>query len=143
MKEIDDLIQISQYYGKDNRYVIAGGGNTSYKNHEKIWVKASGQVLESITEDGLAILDREKLNLMSEKVYSNNPVEREEEVKNDLFAATISKGKRPSVETSMHNIIDYSFVVHLHPTIVNGLMCAKDAELQLLNLFGEKTLFVD
>lgn len=143
MKEIDDLIQISQYYGKDNRYVIAGGGNTSYKNHEKIWVKASGQVLESITEDGLAILDREKLNLMSKKVYSNNPVEREEEVKNDLSAATITKGKRPSVETSMHNIIDYSFVVHLHPTIVNGLMCAKDTELQLLNLFGEKTLFVE
>ncbi|MDD2244129.1 MAG: SDR family NAD(P)-dependent oxidoreductase [Dysgonamonadaceae bacterium] len=143
MKEIDDLIQISQYYGKDKRFVIAGGGNTSYKNNDKIWVKASGHTLETITEDGFAILDRRKLNLMSEKVYSCNPIEREEEVKNDLFAATITKDKRPSVETSMHNVINYSFVVHLHPTIVNGLMCSKNAEQQLINLFGDKALYIE
>ena len=32
MKEIEELIEISRKYGKDSRYVIAGGGNTSYKN---------------------------------------------------------------------------------------------------------------
>mgnify|MGYP006920736213 CR=1 FL=1 len=32
MKEIEQLIEISQFYGRDSRYVIAGGGNTSYKN---------------------------------------------------------------------------------------------------------------
>ena len=36
MREIQDLISISQFYGKDSRFVIAGGGNTSYKNDEKI-----------------------------------------------------------------------------------------------------------
>ena len=40
MKEIEELIEISRKYGKDSRYVIAGGGNTSYKNAEKLWVKA-------------------------------------------------------------------------------------------------------
>lgn len=35
MKEIHDLIEISQFYGSDKRFVIAGGGNTSYKNEEK------------------------------------------------------------------------------------------------------------
>ena len=117
MKEIEELIEISQFYGKDNRFVIAGGGNTSYKNSEKIWVKASGSALATITEDGFAILDRAKLNPMSEKKYSEDSVERENQVKNDLKDATLSKGKRPSVETSMHNVIDYPFVVHLHPTI--------------------------
>ncbi len=53
MKEIQDLISISRFYGKDSRFVIAGGGNTSYKNEEKIWVKASGSSLETITEDWL------------------------------------------------------------------------------------------
>ncbi|MDD3512089.1 MAG: class II aldolase/adducin family protein, partial [Fermentimonas sp.] len=67
MKEIDELIEISQFYGRDNRFVIAGGGNTSYKNNEKIWVKASGASLATITEDGFAILDRAMLNPMSEK----------------------------------------------------------------------------
>ena len=143
MKEIEQLIEISQFYGKDSRFVIAGGGNTSYKNQERIWVKASGSSLATITEDGFAVLDREKLNLMSVKVYSTDTTEREEQVKNDLADATITKGKRPSVETSMHNVIDYAFVVHLHPTAVNGLMCAQNAETDLMKLFGEKALYVE
>lgn len=142
MKAIQDLINISRYYGSDNCFVIAGGGNTSYKNDEKIWVKASGSSLATITEDGFAVLEREKLSRMSEKVYSSDATEREEQVKNDLADATLTKGKRPSVETSMHNIIGYAYVVHLHPTLVNGLMCAEDAEKELFRLFGEKHVYV-
>ena len=138
-----DLITISQFYGRDSRFVIAGGGNTSYKNAEKLWVKASGSSLATITEDGFAVMDRAKLNLMSDKTYSSNAAEREEEVKNDLAAATISKGKRPSVETSMHNVIDFAFVVHMHPTAVNGLMCAANAESDLKKLFGVKALYIE
>jgi len=143
MKEIQQLIEISQFYGRDSRFVIAGGGNTSYKNADKLWVKASGSSLATITEDGFAVLDRAKLNLMSEKVYSANAAEREEQVKNDLADATLSKGKRPSVETSMHNVIDYAFVVHMHPTLVNGLMCANNAESDLKKLFGAKALYIE
>ena len=36
MKEIEELIEISSKYGKDIRCVIAGGGDTSYKNREKL-----------------------------------------------------------------------------------------------------------
>ncbi len=142
MKEIEDLIAISQFYGKDNRFVIAGGGNTSYKNAEKMWVKASGSALATITEDGFAVMDRTKLQVLSERCYSENTAEREAQVKDDLAAACISKGKRPSVETSMHNVINYAFVVHLHPTAVNGLMCSQNAEKDLQKIFGEKALFV-
>ncbi|NDP22351.1 MAG: SDR family NAD(P)-dependent oxidoreductase [Paludibacter sp.] len=140
---LSDLISISQFYGRDSRFVIAGGGNTSFKNAEKLWVKASGSSLATITEDGFAVMDRAKLNLMSEKTYSLNAAEREEQVKNDLADATISKGKRPSVETSMHNVIDFAFVVHMHPTLVNGLMCAKNAESDLRKLFGAKALYIE
>jgi rhamnose utilization protein RhaD (predicted bifunctional aldolase and dehydrogenase)/NAD(P)-dependent dehydrogenase (short-subunit alcohol dehydrogenase family) len=143
MKEIQQLIEISQFYGRDSRFVIAGGGNTSYKNAGKLWVKASGSSLATITEDGFAVLDRAKLNLMSDKTYSANIAEREEEVKNDLASATLTKDKRPSVETSMHNVIDFAFVVHLHPTVVNGLMCANNAESDLHKLFGAKALYIE
>lgn len=140
---LTDLIAISQFYGRDSRFVIAGGGNTSYKNAEKLWVKASGSSLATITEEGFAVLDRAKLNLMTDKTYSTNEAEREEEVKNDLAAATLSRGKRPSVETSMHNIIDFAFVVHMHPTLVNGLMCANNAQSDLQKLFGLKALYIE
>lgn len=142
MKEIQDLIEISQYYGRDSRYVIAGGGNTSYKNAEKIWVKASGSSLATITEEGFAVLDRSLLQVISDKTYPADAAAREEAVKNDLARATLTAGKRPSVETSMHNAINYPFVVHLHPTMVNGLMCAVDAEKELTRLFGEELIYI-
>jgi len=142
MNEIEKLIEISRYYGVDSRFVIAGGGNTSYKNAEKLWVKASGSSLATITEDGFAVLDRDKLSVLSQRTYSSDSAEREEQVKNDLAAACISKGKRPSVETSMHNAIGFAYVVHLHPTLVNGLMCSNNAAADLKKLFGEKALHI-
>ncbi len=142
MKEIEQLIAISQKYGKDSRYVIAGGGNTSYKNEDKLWVKASGHALATITEDGFAVLDRKKLNVISEKTYSSDTAAREEEVKNDLAAACITKDRRPSVETSMHNAMKASFIVHLHPTLVNGLMCGQNAEAETARLFGDEAVYI-
>ena len=76
MKEIENLVALSQKYGSDPRFVIAGGGNTSYKNEEKLWVKASGFAMATITEDGFAVLDRSLLNPMGEKVYSSETAER-------------------------------------------------------------------
>ncbi|MGI6521955.1 MAG: SDR family NAD(P)-dependent oxidoreductase [Fermentimonas sp.] len=140
--KLEELVEISRFYGKDNRFVIAGGGNTSYKNDEKIWVKASGHALATITVDGFAVLDRSKLAPMATKAYSEQPDEREEQVKNDLAAATFTKGRRPSVETSLHDAINWPFVVHLHPTVVNGLLCARNAEQGVEKLFGKKTLYV-
>jgi rhamnose utilization protein RhaD (predicted bifunctional aldolase and dehydrogenase)/NAD(P)-dependent dehydrogenase (short-subunit alcohol dehydrogenase family) len=141
-KEINQLIEISRYYGRDNRYVIAGGGNTSFKNDGKLWIKASGHALDAITEEGFAVLDRKKLALMSKKTYNSDPAIREEEVKNDLAAACLTKNRRPSVETSLHNALKYSFVVHLHPTTVNGLMCSQRAESETKRLFGDKAIYI-
>jgi rhamnose utilization protein RhaD (predicted bifunctional aldolase and dehydrogenase)/NAD(P)-dependent dehydrogenase (short-subunit alcohol dehydrogenase family) len=139
---LKQLIGISRKYGSDSRYVIAGGGNTSCKDEKNLWVKASGHALATITEEGFAVLDREKLNVLSEKTYSSDAAEREEEVKNDLAAACITKDRRPSVETSLHHAIDYAFVVHLHPTTVNGLMCSKDAETETGKLFAGEAVYI-
>jgi NAD(P)-dependent dehydrogenase (short-subunit alcohol dehydrogenase family)/ribulose-5-phosphate 4-epimerase/fuculose-1-phosphate aldolase len=43
----------------------------------------------------------------------------------------------------MHNAIDYAFVVHLHPTTVNGLMCSQNAESNLKRIFGSKALYIE
>jgi len=142
MNNIQSLIEISQFYGKNKSFVIAGGGNTSYKTEDKLWVKASGFALSTITEDGFAILDRKKLAVISEKSYSADPFERERQIKDDLADATITKDKRPSVETSLHNAINYKFVIHLHPTLVNGVMCGNDVEKLIEPLFGTDALYI-
>ena len=142
MKEIEQLIEVSRRYGSDSRFVIAGGGNTSYKDNERLWVKASGHALATISEDGFAVLDRTLLNKMGEKVYSSDPAEREDQVKNDLAAACITKGRRPSVETSLHNAMGARFIVHLHPTAVNGVMCSNNAESASRELFGADALYI-
>ncbi len=136
-KEIENLIAISRKYGADSRYVIAGGGNTSYKTADKLWVKASGHALATIGEDGFAVLDRNKLAPMGTKTYSADLAEREAQVKEDLASACITRDRRPSVETSLHDCLDYAFVVHLHPTLVNGLMCSANAANVCDELFPE------
>lgn len=142
-KDLQDLIRVSRLYGSDPSFVIAGGGNTSFKNEEKIWIKASGISLATIEESGFVSLSREKLKVISHKQYSSDSLLRENEVKADLHEAIVSpKDLRPSVETSLHELIGYRFVVHTHPTRVNGLMCAQLAKECCLELFGEKALFV-
>lgn len=137
MKQIEDLIAISRKFGQDSRFVIAGGGNTSYKDENRLWVKASGHALATITEDGFAVLDRALLNEMGEKAYNEDTAIREEQVKNDLYVACITKDRRPSVETSLHNCMGFAFVVHLHPTLVNGLMCSVNAEAACKEIFPD------
>lgn len=137
MKQIEDLIAISRKFGQDSRFVIAGGGNASYKDENRLWVKASGHALATITEDGFAVLDRALLNEMGEKAYNEDTAIREEQVKNDLSVACITKDRRPSVETSLHNCMGFAFVVHLHPTLVNGLMCSVNAEAACKEIFPD------
>ena len=52
------------------------------------------------------------------------------------------KGQRPSVETSLHNLINFSFVVHTHSTKVNGLMCSNQATEKTAELFGDQVLYI-
>jgi NAD(P)-dependent dehydrogenase (short-subunit alcohol dehydrogenase family)/rhamnose utilization protein RhaD (predicted bifunctional aldolase and dehydrogenase) len=142
--EIKDLIDVSRFYGQKKEYVIAGGGNTSFKDENHLWIKASGINLGNINENGFCVLDRQKLNEIPNQQFSEDSATREEQVKNALLNARVdpASGLRPSVETSLHNLFDYRFVVHTHMTLVNGLMCSNLAKEKTLEIFGEKALFV-
>jgi len=143
-KALRHLVQISRHYGSDKEAVIAGGGNTSFKNDEFIWVKASGTGLDTIDESGFVKLYREKLQKIATSQFSKDSDEREVQVKNALFEACFdpASAKRPSVETSLHDILNYPFVVHLHPTLVNALMCGKESRKITQNLFGNEALYI-
>ncbi|HJX71677.1 MAG TPA: SDR family NAD(P)-dependent oxidoreductase [Bacteroidales bacterium] len=145
MKELANLVEISNYFGKQKDHVIAGGGNTSFKNDRYIWVKASGTSLATIDEDGFVQLDRAKLKKISQASYSENPFERERQVKDDLNDAIVDKesGLRPSVETSMHDVIGYPFIVHTHPALINGMLCAKRSKQAVEELFADHALYME
>ncbi|MBM3701454.1 MAG: class II aldolase, partial [Actinobacteria bacterium] len=55
---IKELVRISRFYGKDPSFLLAGGGNTSYKDNKYLYVKASGFKLASIGKDGFVKLER-------------------------------------------------------------------------------------
>ena len=142
--EIQDLITVSRFYGQKKQFVIAAGGNTSYKDENHLWIKASGINLGDIDENGFCLLDRHQLNAIPNQKFSEEPAIREEQVKTALLNARIhlDSGLRPSVETSLHNLFSYNFVVHTHMTLVNGLMCSKLANEKTSEIFGENVLFV-
>jgi len=143
-QEIHQLVEVSRRYGSDPDYVIAGGGNTSFKDTGRIWVRASGSSMADIDENGFVCLDREKLKILSEKAYSSDNTEREAQVKQDLAnAIEYPQDKRPSVETSMHEIINHPFVVHTHPAMVCGLLCAQESKEMVNRLFAEDCLYIE
>jgi len=143
MSQLKKLIEISRFYGDNPDFVIAGGGNTSCKDDNTLWIKASGIPLAGITEDGFVSLSRKGLSQIENGSFSDDPVLREEEVKEQMRRAIIApKDLRPSVETSLHNLIDYNYVVHTHPTLVNALMCANDVEKEVKARFGEKAILM-
>ncbi|MDW7690716.1 class II aldolase/adducin family protein [Flammeovirgaceae bacterium SG7u.111] len=145
MKQLNELVEISRFYGNNLDFTIGGGGNTSYKDQENIYVKASGIALGSISVDGFAVLDRSKVRAILGNSYSEESNKREAEIKDDLMAASIypEKGLRPSVETNMHEFIDYDFVVHMHPYAVNALLCSKKAKEMSLEILGEEALYIE
>jgi len=142
--DLYSLISISHFYGRNKEYVIAGGGNTSCKDHELIYVKSSGNQLSTIQEDGFVCLGRERLKQISVKQYSDEVLLREQEVLVDLNNSRTNpeKNQRPSVETSIHNLFEYKFVIHTHPTVVNALLCSEKAEEMTHELFGDKAMYV-
>ncbi len=139
MEAIKALIEMSHRYGSDHEFVLAGGGNTSYKTEDMLYVKGSGTALATISESGFVKMDRKKLSAMLEKKYSENEAEREAEVLADMMAAKCAgeEAKRPSVETLLHDLLPYKFVLHVHPALVNGITCARGGEAAGRRLFPD------
>jgi rhamnose utilization protein RhaD (predicted bifunctional aldolase and dehydrogenase) len=144
MDALDALVEVSRHYGNHPGFVIAGGGNTSYKNEQELFVKASGVSLATIGRDGFVKLSRQKLKELEHATFPSDPSERENEVKLALARAVLSpEHLRPSVETSLHNLIRYRYIIHTHPTLVNAVMCARDADGFIRERFGSEALYME
>ena len=50
---MDELVELSRHFGSDTKFVIAGGGNTSLKTNDRLYVKGSGTALATIDCRGI------------------------------------------------------------------------------------------
>lgn len=139
-----ELVSVSRRYGRDRRYVVAGGGNTSYKTKTELFIKASGAALESIDEGGFVNMDRRRLSAIWTASYPADEDARESAVLADLMASRYpgQDDKRPSVETLLHDALPFAFVVHTHPALVNGIGCSRRGQETARELFGAECLWI-
>ncbi len=143
-KPIEVICKISRYYGSDTEFVIAGGGNTSVKDGERLWVKGSGHALATIGEEGFVEMDRGALERILNSAPAGDREKREEEFKADVMAARLhpEKGQRPSVEVVLHHLMPRKYVVHTHSTVANMFTCCERGQQLVKEKLGDGAVWV-
>ncbi|MCE5255427.1 MAG: class II aldolase/adducin family protein [Spirochaetaceae bacterium] len=140
---IAELVEVSRRYGGNPEYVLGGGGNTSWKSKDSIFVKASGTSLGTIDETGFVALDLQAVRDILCREFPVDSASREATVLSALMnARRQGQTLRPSVETILHALFPFAYVVHTHPALVNGLLCSMGAEKTVRELFGDAVIWV-
>jgi HAD superfamily hydrolase (TIGR01549 family) len=130
--ELNKLKKLSKYVGERFDLVQAGGGNTSVKLNNIMYIKESGVHLTTIDEtNGYAMIDNHKL---SRDIENNNT---KDVLKYNLFGSK----KRGSIETFMHSILN-KYTVHIHPIQINRILVSSQAK-EICNKLFPKALVID
>ncbi len=125
------LVAMSRHLAEPERdYVILSEGNTSARiDGDTFWLKASGRMMAGIDESGFVAMRFEPVLAM----LAGGPLS-DQEIKARLAAARVDPQAtlQPSVEAILHalalSIGGASYVGHTHPTAVNAILCARQAE---------------
>ena len=127
--DFEALIKMSRRYGADEDYVLAGGGNTSYKEGGVLYIKSPGSQLADIGPEQFIAMDIRMLREMAQ------PQDRD--------IAVPGRGEqRQGVESVIHALFLYKYVLHVHPALINGLTCGIKGESACHKLFGEEAVWI-
>lgn len=132
-------VYTSQLLGRDMDLVLHGGGNTSVKIGDKLYVKGSGWNLDTIEEAGFPAVDLKTLIEMAklEHLSDTDMVAQQREALED------KSSPNPSIEAILHAIIPFKFVEHTHADAVVTISNTPDGKQRLKALYGENMLFID
>ncbi|MDP6108141.1 MAG: class II aldolase/adducin family protein, partial [Candidatus Brocadiia bacterium] len=136
-----DLIRVSNEVGRDRNLVQGGGGNTSVKTADgTMYVKASGAALGEMSEGcGYRLVDVEQCLAIihDDALAAMESAERDAEVVRRLVGSCRDENEgRPSVETTLHALLG-PCVVHTHPSVIGGLLCANGGRGALEEIFAD------
>jgi len=117
-----ELIELSARIGNDPMLVQGAGGNTSIKQEDWLWVKASGK--------WLAHAGREEIFVPLRHRRVIEAIERGEA--EDLAPALARESHlRPSIETTLHALMPHPVVIHVHSVHALACLVRKDGETLL------------
>jgi rhamnose utilization protein RhaD (predicted bifunctional aldolase and dehydrogenase) len=106
---LDELSNVSAMFGANIDLVQGLGGNTSVKDDEVLWIKASGLALKDANIKNIFLpLNRR----MVRKAIIDN---QESAFKEAALPGYNFHNLRPSIETSLHEIMPHRAVFHGHP----------------------------
>jgi len=122
--EFHALRELSAALGADPLRVQGAGGNTSIKRDGVMWIKASGAWLA----DALAqeIMTPVRLEPLRKAIANGDP--RAAAAIDFVDSAANPGGLRPSIETSVHAIVPWPVVVHIHCVNTIALAVRRDGE---------------
>jgi rhamnose utilization protein RhaD (predicted bifunctional aldolase and dehydrogenase) len=122
--DLRDLAALSARIGADPLLIQGAGGNTSVKDGDVLWIKASGTLLaDALTRDVFVACD---LPAIRAAVVGNLA---QADRAGDF--AVVPGGLRPSIETSLHAVFAHRVVVHVHCVRTLALCIRPDAEAAL------------
>jgi rhamnose utilization protein RhaD (predicted bifunctional aldolase and dehydrogenase) len=137
MDLLNEIVKLSHEFGTPD-YVKGGGGNTSCKSAESLWVKPSGTTLGGMTPSTFVAMNRSAMQRLYALSVPADSQAREALVK-DVMAESVMPGHtgRPSVEAPLHELLTGTFVVHTHPALVNGMTCSRTGAVVCARLFPD------
>ncbi|MCQ2379998.1 MAG: SDR family NAD(P)-dependent oxidoreductase [Victivallaceae bacterium] len=139
---LSEIVDLSHYYGSNPNFVLAGGGNSSYKDDRYLYIKPSGVSMASVAEEDFVRIDREAVRKCLSLFEPSNPDSLAEIKRLMNYSVCGGSGLRPSIETPLHELFDQKFVMHTHPALVNGMTCGRNGHGFCAKLFPD-ALWVD
>ena len=124
--EYDLFLKYSKEIGMDTSMIQAAGGNTSIKQNNTMWVKASGKWLLNSQSDELMV----PLNISKIKEALEDKRCSDNDIMNCVNFEISPVDLRPSVEAPMHAVLDFKFVFHTHDININSLAVQKNSKLK-------------
>ena len=133
------LVQLSNRIGLDPRLVQPGGGNTSVKLDDTLFVKGSGTDLRTIGPDGFARLSLARLAPLAEAESMSDA-----EMMRFMAGCMLADGPAPSVETPLHSLLPHRVIAHTHDVATMSLTNVPDATAERLGgeLFEGAVVYV-
>jgi HAD superfamily hydrolase (TIGR01549 family) len=130
--ELIKLEHMSKYCGERFDLTQAGGGNTSIKHKDLMYIKASGYQLSQVsTTSGYVVI---KNDILKKDIKINN-------VKPVTQYNFIGK-ERGSIETYMHSILK-KYTIHLHPIQANKILVGTKCKEYIQKLFIKDYMIID
>ena len=124
------LLECSARLGSDASLVQAGGGNTSIKLGDRLWVKASGRWLADALDAPIFVpvsLSGVRRRIAAQEADPVGP---------EFVAAHDAQGLRPSIETTLHALLPHAAVLHVHSVDALAWLVRDDAQARITPLLG-------